>query len=392
MRDSSPSARTRSPRRCSCCSNGRSSSSRAPVRSALAALLAGRVAAGRVGQHRRDPLRRQRRRRPAGRRRAPSRVRRGPPPGAADPDRRPARAASRGCSSASPTTGANLVDVSHVREGVDLHVRETAVELVLETRGREHADTVLATLAGRATPPTSFAERAPSSVSARWSRGGRASPRERARRHRRPRRRRRRGAARCARPRWRSLQLEVGEEVGELALDAGHRRRRPAATVGRLGEQADGSGRPRGGTRPSRRTRSRRGRGARSPRAARSVARSAASWTVPSSSVMRQSSSARDALGPERSAGRDGRVGGDEGAAGAAAQRRPGGRSRSAARAPGAGSSARSRAGRRAPARAAAALRARARRCGSRCRADRPSPRRCSGLRPARRSLTRRVT
>ena len=36
-------------------------------------------------------------------------------------------------------TGANLVDVSHVREGVDLHVRETAVELVLETRGREHA-------------------------------------------------------------------------------------------------------------------------------------------------------------------------------------------------------------------------------------------------------------
>ena len=26
--------------------------------------------------------------------------------------------------------GANIVDVSHVREGVDLHVRETAVELV----------------------------------------------------------------------------------------------------------------------------------------------------------------------------------------------------------------------------------------------------------------------
>jgi threonine dehydratase len=46
------------------------------------------------------------------------------------------------------TTGANLVDVSHVREGVDLHVRETAVELVLETRGRRHADAVLETLAG----------------------------------------------------------------------------------------------------------------------------------------------------------------------------------------------------------------------------------------------------
>jgi threonine dehydratase len=43
-------------------------------------------------------------------------------------------------------TGANIVDVSHVREGVDLHVRETAVELVLETRGREHADAVMSEL------------------------------------------------------------------------------------------------------------------------------------------------------------------------------------------------------------------------------------------------------
>jgi threonine dehydratase len=39
--------------------------------------------------------------------------------------------------------GGNVVDVSHVREGYDLHVRETAVELVLETRGREHADRVM---------------------------------------------------------------------------------------------------------------------------------------------------------------------------------------------------------------------------------------------------------
>jgi len=42
---------------------------------------------------------------------------------------------------------ANLVEVSHVREGVDLHVRETAVQLVLETRGRDHADAVLAAIA-----------------------------------------------------------------------------------------------------------------------------------------------------------------------------------------------------------------------------------------------------
>jgi threonine dehydratase len=39
-------------------------------------------------------------------------------------------------------TGANIVDVSHMREGVDLHVRETGVQLVLETRGRDHADAV----------------------------------------------------------------------------------------------------------------------------------------------------------------------------------------------------------------------------------------------------------
>jgi threonine dehydratase len=44
-------------------------------------------------------------------------------------------------------TGANIVDVSHVREGLDLHVRETAVELVLETRGKEHAERVMGALA-----------------------------------------------------------------------------------------------------------------------------------------------------------------------------------------------------------------------------------------------------
>jgi len=40
-------------------------------------------------------------------------------------------------------TGANIVDVAHVREGLDLHIRETAVELVLETRGQEHAEAVV---------------------------------------------------------------------------------------------------------------------------------------------------------------------------------------------------------------------------------------------------------
>ena len=35
--------------------------------------------------------------------------------------------------------GANLLDVEHIREGFDLHVRESAVQLVLETRGPKHA-------------------------------------------------------------------------------------------------------------------------------------------------------------------------------------------------------------------------------------------------------------
>ncbi|HEY1522006.1 MAG TPA: threonine ammonia-lyase [Solirubrobacteraceae bacterium] len=39
---------------------------------------------------------------------------------------------------------ANLLDVVHIREGFDLHVRETAVQLVLETRGSDHAQQVTA--------------------------------------------------------------------------------------------------------------------------------------------------------------------------------------------------------------------------------------------------------
>jgi threonine dehydratase len=38
--------------------------------------------------------------------------------------------------------GASVLDVQHIREGIDLHVRETAVQLVLETRGPEHAEQV----------------------------------------------------------------------------------------------------------------------------------------------------------------------------------------------------------------------------------------------------------
>jgi threonine dehydratase len=34
--------------------------------------------------------------------------------------------------------GANVVDVEHLRDGIELHVRETAIKLVLQTRGPEH--------------------------------------------------------------------------------------------------------------------------------------------------------------------------------------------------------------------------------------------------------------
>jgi threonine dehydratase len=35
--------------------------------------------------------------------------------------------------------GGNVVDVSHLRDGIDLHVRETAIQLVLQTRGADNS-------------------------------------------------------------------------------------------------------------------------------------------------------------------------------------------------------------------------------------------------------------
>ena len=110
----------------------------------VAALLGGQTAPGARGHDGRRAQRRQRRRGPAGRRsRAATRAR---PAGAWSlftrvPDRPGSLARLLALVG---EAGANLVDVEHVREGLDLHVRETAVQLVLETRGREHADDVLA--------------------------------------------------------------------------------------------------------------------------------------------------------------------------------------------------------------------------------------------------------
>jgi len=39
--------------------------------------------------------------------------------------------------------GGNVVDVEHLRDGIDLHVRETAIKLVLQTRGAENGREIL---------------------------------------------------------------------------------------------------------------------------------------------------------------------------------------------------------------------------------------------------------
>ena len=83
----------------------------------------------------RRPQRRQRRRRAARERRAPPRDRAGRRLVVLTRVAGPARRARRGCWTASPRRGANIVDVEHLREGVDLHVRETGVQLIIETRG-----------------------------------------------------------------------------------------------------------------------------------------------------------------------------------------------------------------------------------------------------------------
>jgi threonine dehydratase len=49
---------------------------------------------------------------------------------------------------------ANVVDIDHLREGVDLDIGETVVQLVLETRGREHAEDLLAEIERRGYRPS----------------------------------------------------------------------------------------------------------------------------------------------------------------------------------------------------------------------------------------------
>ena len=110
----------------------------------VAALLAGRSRRRRRLDGDRA-LRRQRRRRPAG----------GDRPAPRD-HRRPAAAPVHAISdrpgglaallTVIAEAGGNVVHADHVREAVPLHVRETGVEIALETRGADHGDAIVAAL------------------------------------------------------------------------------------------------------------------------------------------------------------------------------------------------------------------------------------------------------
>ena len=48
----------------------------------------------------------------------------------------------------SPAAGANLIEVEHVREMLNLHVRETGVQATFEVRSPQHAEQVVEAVRG----------------------------------------------------------------------------------------------------------------------------------------------------------------------------------------------------------------------------------------------------
>ena len=48
--------------------------------------------------------------------------------------------------------GANVVDVEHLRDGIDLHVRETAIQVVMQTRGPDHGAEIVKAVDGEGFP------------------------------------------------------------------------------------------------------------------------------------------------------------------------------------------------------------------------------------------------
>ena len=127
-RDRASSARTRPPRRWRCCSSAASSSSRAREPSASPRCSAGRSSPpSAASRSRSSPAATST---PACWPRSPAATRPSPAAGSSLLTRVPDRpGGARPLLATVAGTGANIVDVSHVREGLDLHVRETAVEL-----------------------------------------------------------------------------------------------------------------------------------------------------------------------------------------------------------------------------------------------------------------------
>ena len=113
----------------------------------VAALLGGQVTPTALRHHGRRALGRQRRRRPAGGGRAPARERGRAPAGAAHARARPARRAGRACSRWSPTPARTSSTSRTCARASTCTCARPRVELVLETRGHEHAEAVTAKLA-----------------------------------------------------------------------------------------------------------------------------------------------------------------------------------------------------------------------------------------------------
>ena len=135
--------RTTSPRRWSCCSSAPSSWSRAPAPSASRRCSPARSCPPRAARP--SSCSRAATSTPACSR--PSRCGTRPPRAggcASSPASRTGRAGSRGCSRGSPRRAATSSRSTHVREAVPLHLRQTGIDLVLETRGADHADEIVA--------------------------------------------------------------------------------------------------------------------------------------------------------------------------------------------------------------------------------------------------------
>ena len=199
--------------------------------------------AARRGRDLRRPLRRQRRRLAPGGVHPPRRDGRRPPHRAGHGGPGPARVRSPALLRCVAEEGANVLDVTHLREGVDLHIRETVIRMVLQTDGREHGERVMRRSAKRLPRPRSRTRR--SAASTRRDRVSAAAYEEPARAARRDRRSRRRRGAPASGTRGRRCRARGAEPRAEhLATLARHHpraHRPPTSSAGSWRASSDGA-------------------------------------------------------------------------------------------------------------------------------------------------------